>query len=54
MTYIKKKKANPLQSKAWLTRRYRDQRKSAEEIAQELQMPVVQVYRYLDKHGLRD
>jgi DNA-directed RNA polymerase specialized sigma subunit len=54
MRYVKQKKQTPLHSRAWLTLRYRDQKKTAEEIATELSVSIVQVYRYLDKYGLRD
>lgn len=42
-----------LHSQAWLTKRYRTQKRTAEQISKELDVPIIQVYRYLDKFGLR-
>lgn len=54
MKYHKKPKASPIRSKEWMTRRYKIQKKSAQEIATETGESIIQVYRYLDKFGLRE
>jgi len=54
MTYHKKKPSSPLYSKAWLEKRYIVEKKTEKEIADEVGKPVMQVYRWLDRFGLRN
>ena len=50
---MRKKKMSPIYSKDWLTKKYVDEGKSAREIAEMTGDPVMQVYRFLDRYGLR-
>ena len=49
-----KKESSPLYSKTWLKKRYVVERKTPQEIADEVGKPVMQVYRWLDYFGLRN
>jgi hypothetical protein len=53
MTYVKRKKTSPLYSKDWLSKKYVDEGLSAKQIAELTKQPIMQVYRFLDRFGLR-
>lgn len=52
--YKKKKPTSPLYSETYLRDRYIKRRMTPEEIAKEVGKPVMQVYRWLDRFGLRN